>query len=226
MTMRAMVALAGCLALGGCLANTTPMPAADPGAEYSSYLLPRYGLEDGRAKSKGLLDWDREYHALYRQRGLSDRQAAAEAVAKGWRAVEAGQDSEAMRQFNLGWLADPEASAPYHGFAVILLSRHRPPEEVLREFDFARNRPDGSTDVIVSEAKYLASIGRRSEAFDLLLAALAQDPRARNVARTLEALSIDAGDTAGICRWGRLAQQNGDDRPSGTDFMDASCGVP
>ncbi len=221
--MRPSVALAGLLLLGGCLANTHPTPASDPGGEFSSYLLPRYGLEIGRQKSVGLLNWDREYHDQYRIRGLSDKQAAAEAAAKGWQALEAGKDSEAMRQFNLAWLADPEASASYHGFAIVLLARRSPPDAVLKEFEAARGRADTTTDVIVDEAKYLASIDRREEAYTILQDALAENPRAHNVARTLQSLSIDAGDTAGICRWGRLAQRNGDDQPSGTDFMETNC---
>lgn len=217
--------LAGLVALGGCVPNTHPMPATDPGPGRSSYLLPGYGEAQGRQKSPGLLDWDREYKARYRERGLTDRQAAAEEVALGLRSLERGQNSEAMRHFNLGWLADPESAAPYHGFALVLAARGRPPQEVLTQFEAARGRTDTTPDILISEARYLASIGRRREAFDLLIDGLAEAPRARNLARMLETLSIEAGDPAGTCLWGTRAIQNGDDQPSSPDFMATACGT-
>jgi hypothetical protein len=225
MRFRPALCLAGLVVLGGCVPNTHPMPATDPGPGRSSYLLPGYGEAQGRQKSPGLLEWDREYKARYRQRGLTDRQAAAEEVVLGLRALERGQNSEAMRHFNLGWLSDPESAAPYHGFALVLAARGSPPQEVLTQFEAARGRAGATPEILISEARYLDGIGRRREAFDLLIDGLAESPRAHNLARMLETLSIEAGDPVGVCRWGTRAIQNGDDQPSTADFMATACGT-
>lgn len=222
--MRAGLSMLLCLLLGGCLANTRPAEPYDPGRGQSTYLLPRYGLDQDRHETVDRAEFDHEYRALYRFRGLTDRQAANEAVAKGMRQLESGHADEAMRQFNLGWLADAEAAGPYHGMALVLILRGRPPAEVLYYFDLGLGKKDATTPMLIDEARYLAGIGRPSQAYDTLLNALAEDPHAHNVARELETLSIAAGDQAGICRWGRMAAQNHDDKLSAPDFLAANCG--
>lgn len=217
-----------CLMLGltvaGCAGfNGRPMEQPDPGPAHSSFLLPRYGVPEGRQKSAGILDAESAFRRAYRARGLSDQQAAAEQVALGWRAVETGRDDEAMRRFNLAWLADPDASEPYRGFANIAHGRRRPADEVLDLFERARSKHDATVDVTIDEARYLWLQGRRPEALLLLNQVIVMDPKSRNVARDLEMLSIETGDQQAECEWGKLALRNSGAPVPSRDFSTSNC---
>ncbi len=188
------------------IAVAAPVLAASTPWKRSIDQFPMYGGIDRRMDPATAQGDDRFIAAAVREFG-SRRKASDGYVEEGARAHLRGDNKDAMRRFNQGWLLDPENPGAFHGFALVLHDQGRDCDALRmaeKALSLNLSRPVALADVATAYA--LCSTSEQTAAAD----------RTRYMAKAKELLqrasTMAPGNDAIYGRWSYALYAGGDYR--------------
>ncbi len=169
---------------------------------------PFYGFVE---KSAAMRDADERFLTGIVQLTGSRQKAFKEATLRGWRALSAGNFSEAARRFNEAFLLLPEESEVYHGLAAVAQTRFNDVEFAEELFKIAQRQPNPLKVVNADYGRLLMIAKRPRDAQPVLEQAVIDTPEFGDAWSNLALARLQNGDRAGACA---AAEQAGKQRPS------------
>jgi predicted Zn-dependent protease len=134
---------------------------------------PFYGFRDKTAQQLAA-----DQNLLATVDAAPGREAALQGLlARGGRAIAAGDFAEAARRYNQAYLLKPDSAEIYHGFAIVADARFKDSAYAEELFAVASRLKPGDPAILADQARLFLTLRRPAEALPLL-ETVVRDPRA------------------------------------------------
>jgi Tfp pilus assembly protein PilF len=157
---------------------------------------PFYGFVE---KSAAMRDADERFLTGIVQLTGSREKAFKETTLRGWRALIAGNSSEAARRFNEAFLLLPEESEVYHGLAAVVQTRFNDVEFAEELFKIARKQPNPLKNLNADYGRLLMIAKRPRDAQPVLEQAVIDNPDFGDAWSNLAFARFQNGDRVAAC---------------------------